>query len=71
MRLGIDTVKPDVWVRKFVQDVVGHPVTDSELVRVVTAAAHRLGRSPQELDGAIWEKERGHQEPCSEDQSRS
>jgi hypothetical protein len=54
MRLGVDTVKPDVHVRRFVEGVVGHAVTDAELVRAVTEAARRLGRSPRELDGAIW-----------------
>lgn len=56
MRLGVDTVKPDVHLRRFVEDVVGHPVTDDELVRAVTQAARRLGRSPRELDAAIWER---------------
>jgi hypothetical protein len=52
----VDTVKPDVHLRRYVEDVVGHPVTDAELVRVVTQAARRLGRSPRELDAAIWER---------------
>jgi hypothetical protein len=56
MRLGVDTVKPDVHVRRFVEEVVGHPVTDAELVRAVTEAARRLGRSARELDAAIWER---------------
>jgi hypothetical protein len=56
MRLGVDTVKPDVHVRRFVEEVVGHAVTDAELVRAVTEAARRLGRSSRELDGAIWER---------------
>jgi hypothetical protein len=53
---SVDTVKPDVHLRRFVEDVVGHPVTDGELVRAVTQAARRLGRSPRELDAAIWER---------------
>jgi hypothetical protein len=56
MRLGVDTVKPDVHVRRFVEEVVGHAVTDAELVRAVTEAARLLGRSSRELDGAIWER---------------
>jgi hypothetical protein len=59
MRLGVDTVKPDVWIRRFVEGVVGHGVSDPELVRVVTEVAHRLQRSPRELDAAIWEHQRG------------
>jgi hypothetical protein len=56
MRLGVDTVKPDVHLRRFVEDVVGHPITDGELIKAVTQAARRLGRSPRELDAAIWER---------------
>jgi hypothetical protein len=56
MRLGVDTVKPDVHVRRFVERVVGHAVTDAELVRAVTEAARRLGRPARELDAAIWEQ---------------
>lgn len=56
MRLGVDTVKPDVHLRRFVEGVVGHAVTDGELVKAVTQAARRLGRSPRELDAAIWER---------------
>lgn len=59
MRLGVDTVKPDVHLRRFVERVVGHSVTDTELIRVVTETAHRLGESARELDAAIWEHERG------------
>jgi hypothetical protein len=55
MRLGVDTVKPDVHLRRFVRKVVGHPVSDDELVRAVTETALRLGRSSRELDAAIWE----------------
>ncbi len=56
MRLGVDTVKPDVHVRRFAEDAIGHSLTDAELVRTVTAAARALGRSPRELDAAIWER---------------
>jgi hypothetical protein len=56
MRLGVDTVKPDVHVRRFVEAVIGHAVTDAELVRAVTEAARRLGRAARELDAAIWQQ---------------
>jgi len=55
MRLGVDTVKPDVHLRRFVVSVIGHSVSDRELVRAVTETARCLGRSPRELDAAIWE----------------
>lgn len=55
MRLGVDTVKPDVHVHRFVEQVLGHPVNDAELITAVTEAARRLGRPARDLDGAIWE----------------
>ena len=59
MRLGVDTVKPDQWLHEFVTKTLGHDLDDFELVRVITEAAHRVGRRARELDGAIWEFMRG------------
>lgn len=59
MRLGVDTVKPDVWLHAFVRRVIGRDLPDPDVVTVVTEAAHRVGRQARELDGAIWEFERG------------
>jgi len=59
MRLGVDTVKPDVHVRRFVEVVVGHRVSDAELIRVIEKAARRLGLPARLLDLALWEHQRG------------
>jgi hypothetical protein len=59
MRLGVDTVKPDSWLHGFVRRVVGHDLSDLELIDELTAAAHRVGRTARELDAGIWEHERG------------
>ena len=59
MRLGIDTVKPDVHLRRFVEPVVGHSISDEELIRVIEEAASRLGVPAQHLDLALWEYQRG------------
>ena len=59
MRQGVDTVKPDVHVRRFAEGAVGRPLNDREVVDVVVAAAHQLGRKAYELDWAIWEASRG------------
>lgn len=59
MRLGVDTVKPDVQIRNFVEPIVGHPVSDEELVRVIEQVAPGLGMTPRELDASIWEYQRG------------
>lgn len=56
MRLGTDTVKPDIWLRRFAEETVGHRISDTELIRAFTEAAHRAGKSARELDAAIWER---------------
>ena len=59
MRLGVETVKPDGHLHKFIETALGHPVTDDELVTVVEAAARCLGLPPRKLDASIWEFQRG------------
>jgi hypothetical protein len=55
MRLGVDTVKPDVHVHRFAARAVGRALSDVDVVEVVVAAARRLGRPAHRLDWAIWE----------------
>jgi hypothetical protein len=55
MRLGVDTTKPDVRVRRFVEEQLGRRLPDDELVGLVSATAELIGRSIRELDWAIWE----------------
>jgi hypothetical protein len=59
MRQGVDTVKPDVHVRRFAEAAVGRPLSDGEVVEVVTRAARDLGIEAYELDWRIWEASRG------------
>lgn len=59
MRLRVDTIKPDVHLHNFVEPIVGHPVTDVELVRVLEEVARELGIGPRALDASIWEYQRG------------
>jgi hypothetical protein len=59
MRQGVDTVKPDVHVRRFAEAVVGRSLSDDDVVEVVTRAAHELGLKAYELDWRIWEASRG------------
>jgi hypothetical protein len=54
MRQGVDTVKPDVHVRRFAEGIVGRRLGDEELIELVSAAARRLGLRPVELDWRIW-----------------
>ena len=55
MRQGVDTVKPDVHVRRFAEAAVGRRLNDRELVELVSEAATRVGLRAVELDWRIWE----------------
>jgi hypothetical protein len=59
MRQGVDTVKPDVHVRRFAEDAVGRQLSDDEVVEVVTRAAGLLNIKAYEFDWRIWEASRG------------
>lgn len=59
MRQGVDTVKPDVHVHRFVEAALHRPLSDQEVVDIVTEAAHELGLKAYELDWRIWENSRG------------
>ncbi len=59
MRQGVDTVKPDVHVRRFAEAAVGRQLSDSDVIEVVTKAARRLDIKAFELDWRIWEYSRG------------
>ena len=54
MRQGVDTVKPDVHVRRFAESAVGRRLGDADLIEVVSRAAARLGIKAVELDWRIW-----------------
>jgi len=58
MRQGVDTVKPDVHVRRFAEKAVGRSLNNQGVVDVVVGAAHTLGMKAYELDWAIWEASR-------------
>jgi hypothetical protein len=58
MRQGVETVKPDVHVRRFAESILERRLSDSDVVSVVVQAARRLGIPAYELDWAIWEEGR-------------
>lgn len=59
MRLGAQTVKPDVHVHAFIQRSLGRRLSDQDAVDAVKAAAVALGIPPRELDWRIWEAGQG------------
>ena len=58
MRQGVDTVKPDTHVRRFVEAAIGRRARDTEVVDLVEESARRLGLRAAELDWRIWESQR-------------
>jgi hypothetical protein len=58
MRLGVETIKPDVHVLRFVAAGVGRPVSEREAVEGLEEVAKRLGIRPRNLDWSIWEYQR-------------
>jgi hypothetical protein len=54
MRLGVDTIKPDVHVLRFVAGAIGRRVTQDEAVGSLETVARRLGIAARTLDGSIW-----------------
>lgn len=59
MRQGVDTVKPDVHVRRFAEAAVGRRLNDQDVIELTAKAAHRIGVKAFELDWRIWEMSRG------------
>jgi hypothetical protein len=59
MRQGVDTVKPDVHVRRFAEAAVGRKLKDQEVIELTTRAASHIGIKAFELDWRIWEASRG------------
>lgn len=58
MRLGVDAVKSDVHVVRFVSRAVGRPVSEAESIQGLEDAAKQLGVRAIILDWSVWERER-------------
>ena len=64
VRQGIETVKPDIWVHRFIEDMVGYAVSDEVAVEALERVAKELGVHAPELDIRIWEYQRSlHKKP--------
>ena len=55
MRLGVETVKPDMWIKRWLLHVTGREFGDAEAVAVLERAAREIGRKANRLDWAIWD----------------
>ena len=59
MRQGIETIKPDLHVRRFVESILHRSdITDEQLVATLEDIARELGLKAYELDWRIWEYQR-------------
>jgi hypothetical protein len=59
MRVGVETVKPDVHVLRFVAAAIGRGVSEAEAVAGLEEVARRLDTPARLLDWSIWEGQRG------------
>lgn len=59
MRQGVETVKPDMWVHRFIQDVLGFSVSDEMAIKLLESVAQEIELKAYELDWRIWEKQTG------------
>lgn len=61
MLAGIEGVKPDRMICRFIADSLGLPrrgVTPPFALQILTAAARELGMSPTDLDHGVWQFQR-------------
>ncbi len=54
LRLGIDTVKPDVHIMKFVSNAIGRKTSQQEALDALILVANQTNRKASLLDAAIW-----------------
>jgi len=54
MLIGAESVKPDVWIIRFVAHVVGEDIAPERAFDAVRSAAELLKAGSSELDHAIW-----------------
>ena len=57
MRLGIESVKPDTRLHRFVETTIGRKVSDSEIISGLIEVAEHIGTTARQLDWAIWESQ--------------
>lgn len=63
LRVGIEAVKADVHVKRFVQKQIGRLPNEVETEEALVKIADELGYEPRELDATIWHVESGRPFP--------
>lgn len=59
MRAGVETIKPDVHINNFVVSTIGYLPSFDVTISTLISVARDIGKTPRELDLAIWELQRG------------
>ena len=59
MRQGVETIKPDIHLKRFVKSTIQRDIPELELVEVLEDVARQLKMKASHLDWAIWEYQRG------------
>jgi hypothetical protein len=59
MRQGIETIKPDTWIHRFIENALGYSVSDQSAVALLKNVAQEMGIKAYELDWRIWENQTG------------
>lgn len=58
IRCGVETVKPDIWVYRFAQRILGRKISDRVIVALFNELAPLVGTSMSQIDSTIWGYER-------------
>ena len=53
---GVDTTKPDIYIIRFVSDLLNRNVSDLEAHALLKAASERVGLSVRAVDSYIWNR---------------
>jgi hypothetical protein len=53
MRLGVEAIKPEARLKRFVETAIGHRASDTDVATSIVAAATGLGVSPRQLHWSI------------------
>ena len=53
---GVDTTKPDIYIIRFVSELLNRDVSDLEAHALLEAACERLGLSVRAVDSFIWNR---------------
>lgn len=73
MLFGAQTAKPDVYIKRFVSDIIGRNVSDLKALELLEAAAQQTGLPLRQVDKAIWDEQEAQRQaalalpPMSED----